>query len=315
MICDLCFRNCNLKESDIGFCGSRQNQSEKNVTNCYGYVSWTLVHKIELLQLYHFYPNLTTYSIGGYGCNLKCRWCINREISTLFELNQADQMTIKELFMDIKKSYAKGIAFRFNEPFMNYEFMMDVFQNAQSLGLKTISKTALCVDTAFFKRILSSNLIDAFNVDVKGTKKFYKDNFNFDDSILWDNMIQILEEKKHLEISTSLIPRQNKPEDIEKISIEIAKRLSRNTPFHIRQFYPSNYYLANKNEDLKKEFREKAFILAKKHLNFVYIQSFSDISYNTTICPICGGVIVERISDYVRNINNEKDCCRKYVIS
>ncbi|MFN3550815.1 MAG: hypothetical protein ACK4WJ_03300, partial [Endomicrobiia bacterium] len=79
--CNLCPHNCLLKENQLGKCLARKNINGKLYSLTYEIVSSIAMDPIEKKPLYHFYPGKTILSIGSYGCNFKCGFCQNWEIS------------------------------------------------------------------------------------------------------------------------------------------------------------------------------------------------------------------------------------------
>ena len=80
-ICPVCFHHCRLSDGQTGMCFARKNKAGVIVDANYGKVTSLALDPIEKKPLYHFYPGSLVVSVGSYGCNLKCRFCQNVEIS------------------------------------------------------------------------------------------------------------------------------------------------------------------------------------------------------------------------------------------
>ena len=65
----------------FGICGVRQNKEGRLYTLIYGDIIASHIDPIEKKPLYHFLPGSTSYSIATMGCNFKCPFCQNWEIS------------------------------------------------------------------------------------------------------------------------------------------------------------------------------------------------------------------------------------------
>ena len=79
--CLLCPHNCKISENKYGLCLARYFENNKLYAKNYGCVSAIAVDPIEKKPLYHFYPQSQILSIGSYGCNFKCQFCQNYDIS------------------------------------------------------------------------------------------------------------------------------------------------------------------------------------------------------------------------------------------
>src|SRR5258705_3469625 len=86
--CDLCRRECKLREGQRGFCFVRQAQDGGVVLTTYGRASGFCIDPIEKKPLNHFYPGTSVLSFGTAGCNLGCRFCQNWDISKPREIDR-----------------------------------------------------------------------------------------------------------------------------------------------------------------------------------------------------------------------------------
>lgn len=81
--CDLCSHRCVIPEGKSGVCGVRFNSSGTLYTLVYGRIVSLNLDPIEKKPLFHFYPGSTSYSIATPGCNFRCKWRQNWEISQM----------------------------------------------------------------------------------------------------------------------------------------------------------------------------------------------------------------------------------------
>lgn len=61
----------------------RENRGGTLYTLVYGCTITQDVDPMEKKPLFHFYPGSTAFSIATAGCNFRCRWCQNWEISQM----------------------------------------------------------------------------------------------------------------------------------------------------------------------------------------------------------------------------------------
>ena len=178
--CPLCPRRCSMPEGGTGFCRARGVRDGRVVPLHYGRISSIALDPVEKKPLAHFHPGSTVLSVGAFGCNLDCRFCQNAAISRDFrprEALEARTATPQEL-VDMAVSMVSkdnlGLAYTYNEPLVNYEFVRDTARAIHTAGLLNVLVTNayLCPDP--FDALLP--LIDAANIDVKSfSEGFYQD--------------------------------------------------------------------------------------------------------------------------------------------
>ena len=81
MICELCFHRCDLSEGQTGFCRARACRDGEIVSLNYGKITSIALDPIEKKPLRRFHPGSKILSAGSFGCNLRCPFCQNHEIS------------------------------------------------------------------------------------------------------------------------------------------------------------------------------------------------------------------------------------------
>ncbi|MDI3477236.1 MAG: pyruvate formate lyase activating enzyme, partial [Thermoanaerobacterium sp.] len=79
--CLLCPQNCIINDGKYGFCRARKNEGGVLYSENYGKIASIAMDPIEKKPLYHFMPGSYILSVGTYGCNLRCLFCQNWEIS------------------------------------------------------------------------------------------------------------------------------------------------------------------------------------------------------------------------------------------
>ena len=75
--CDVCPRDCKLREGQRGACFVRMRESDEMVLTTYGRSSGFCIDPIEKKPLNHFYPGTGVLSFGTAGCRLGCKFCQN----------------------------------------------------------------------------------------------------------------------------------------------------------------------------------------------------------------------------------------------
>ena len=263
--CQLCPHNCKLKENQFGVCGLRTVKNNLPVAINYGEVTSANVDPIEKKPLFHFKPGKDILSVGTYGCNMKCSFCQNYEISQNKPSSEfIDIDKLIKLIISIPNNV--GIAFTYNEPFMWYEYIYDVAKRIKEYD-KNISVVLVSngyVNKEPLKKILP--FIDAMNIDLKGfTKRYYNDICKAKIEPVLET-IKMASEQTHIEITTLMVSDEN--DSVEEI-VEIAKfiaSIDKNIPLHLSRYFPK-YKM--KNPPTLVENIMKAKEEASKYLNYI----------------------------------------------
>ena len=305
--CHLCPRECFIPESKYGFCGVRINKENKLYTEIYGEVSSFWKDPIEKKPLYHFYPGSTAFSIGTVGCNFACDFCQNYSISQEKAFTRYfSSRDIVEMAKD-----TEGIAFTYNEPTIWYEFMYETAKLAKENGLYTVMVTNGYINKEPLKKLIE--YMDAFNIDVKGDRKFYEKLCHAPFYDVFRSVRTVFENDRHIEVTNLIIPGWNdKKEQIEEICDKLYE-ISPEIPIHFTRFYP--HYRMKNTEPTPMETLEMAEKIAKERgLYYVYLGNVwgrPDITY----CPECGRELIKRIGfDIVENKVKDGHCpCGKKI--
>lgn len=103
--CDLCPRECKLKNGQRGLCFVRACEEDQIVLTTYGRSSGFCIDPVEKKPLNHFYPGTSVLSFGTAGCNLACKFCQNWDISKSREMDTlADSASPQAIALAAKKN-------------------------------------------------------------------------------------------------------------------------------------------------------------------------------------------------------------------
>ncbi len=281
--CNVCFHHCKLNEGQRGLCLARQGTADGVVCSNYGLITGLALDPIEKKPIYHFHPGSYILSVGSYGCNLRCPFCQNYEISYSDEtrqlsegngnrsLRQVTPQVLAELALEEKANGNIGVAFTYNEPMVGYEFVRDTAREVKKRGMATVLVTNGTATREVEDEILP--YIDAMNVDLKAfTDHFYKDLIHGDRRMVMDFIEHAVENGCHVEVTTLIIPGENdSPEEMEELSSYLAgieKKSGRDIPLHITRFFPRFKMTDRGATDV-----DRLFMLcdiAKKNLKYVH---------------------------------------------
>ena len=172
--CDLCPRDCKLKDGQRGLCFVRAREGDRMVLTTWGRSSGFVVDPIEKKPLNHFFPGSSVLSFGTAGCNLACKFCQNWDISKSREMaTLSDQARPERIAEAAREAGCTSVAFTYNDPTIFAEYAMDTADACHELGVKTVAVTAGYIHDeprrAFYAKM------DAANVDLKAfTEEFYE---------------------------------------------------------------------------------------------------------------------------------------------
>ncbi|MGA2091148.1 MAG: AmmeMemoRadiSam system radical SAM enzyme [Endomicrobiales bacterium] len=299
--CLLCPRACLLKEGETGVCRVRRNVNGKMVSLTYGQVVAANVDPIEKKPLFQFLPASETFSIAAAGCNLRCAFCQNWNIS------QAEPGTISSVTMmpdDVvtaaRTRKCQSISFTYSEPTVFYEYMFDTAARAKKQGIKNVLVSCGYINPGPLKNLCS--VIDAANVDLKGfSDRAYKQIGAARLAPVLETLTVLKHNGVWVEVGYLVIPTLNDdPAELKKFVEWVATNLGHDVPVHFLRFFPQHRLTHIPPTPLKT--LEQAYALAKEQgINYVYIGNVPGHRYENTWCPHCGKLLIERKGYFVEN--------------
>ena len=271
--CEVCFRHCELKDRQIGFCKARIGKGDKVVSYNYGQITSIALDPIEKKPLRRFFPGSKIISVGSFGCNLRCPFCQNYEISWSDEVEyvakQARYISPEQL-VKIAERYTDsgniGIAYTYNEPLVGYEYVRDSAKLVHEAGLKNVLVSNGSVELKILEEIIP--YVDAMNIDLKGySENYYKKLLKGDRKQVLD-FIEEAAKHCHIELTTLIIPNENDSiEEMKELSSWIAS-IDKTIPLHISRFFPC-FNMTDRGPTSVKRVYELADV-AREKLDYVY---------------------------------------------
>ncbi|MGM0431150.1 MAG: AmmeMemoRadiSam system radical SAM enzyme [Spirochaetota bacterium] len=291
--CDFCWRMCRIREGEIGWCGVRANQGGELVTLGYGELVSVGVDPIEKKPMYHFLPGSRTLSVAMFGCNFRCASCQNSEISQpesrLSPQNEGSSRmkqfySPEQLTAAMQSSKTRIMTYTYSDPIVWQDYMLDTATLVRQSGGLNCMVTNGSFSPSSLQRSLE--LIDGFNVDLKGNDSFYR---------TWcagmlDPVMRSIETiaktpGKVLEVTTLVIEGLHSTEDI----AELGKRLldAGVQVWHLSRFFP--YYRMSDRKPTREQFLSACLeTAADAGIPFVYGGNSANKDWDKTVCPQCG---------------------------
>ncbi len=310
--CDLCPRDCTLKDGQRGLCFVRRNEGGAMVLTTYGRSSGFCVDPIEKKPLNQFYPGSSVLSFGTAGCNLACKFCQNWDISKSREMDTlADVASPRSIAETAERLGCTSVAFTYNDPVIFIEYAMDAAEECRARGIKTVAVTAGYMYEAPRKDFYS--VIDAANVDLKAfTEEFYWDLTASRLGPVLDTLRYLVHETSvWTEITTLLIPGKNDSDhELRDLSRWVYKVLGPTVPLHFSAFHP-DYKMRDVPRTPKATLERARRIAMSEGLSYVYTGNVHDVDGDTTRCPGCGEAVIVR--DWYELLSyrlDEAGCCK-----
>ena len=274
--CGVCPRNCCLKPDETGFCQARSvpknpdGYSAGVVSLSYGKLTSIALDPIEKKPLYHFHPGSKILSVGSFGCNLRCSWCQNHNISMAGIADVETYDVPPEALVALAEKYIPegniGVAFTYNEPLINYEYVRDTSKILKERGLKSVLVTNGYATPGVFESLLP--FVDAMNIDLKGIGPGFYEQIEGDLDTVQQN-IRSAAAGCHIEITCLLINGVNDTRQETEQLTEFVASVSPDIPLHIARFFPRYHFKdrAPTRIESMKQFEE----IARHRLTYIHL--------------------------------------------
>ena len=290
--CNLCAHRCLIKEGQRGICRVRENNNGHLYTLVYGNLISKNVDPIEKKPLYHFLPGSRAFSIATPGCNFRCEWCQNWQISQMprvMELPRGKRSMPEEIVQEAIYSGCKSIAYTYSEPTIFFEFSYDISKLSKEAGLKNLYVTNGFMTPEMLE--LYSPYLDAANVDIKA---FRDETYH---KLMGGHLEPVLESCRMmkvlgiwLEITTLIVPGVNDdPDELHELATFISEDLGPETPWHLSRFYPQYKMTDRAPTDEGLLYQTKA-MGEEVGLNYIYIGNVW--GRESTNCKECGQELI-----------------------
>ncbi|MFA5410767.1 MAG: AmmeMemoRadiSam system radical SAM enzyme [Candidatus Omnitrophota bacterium] len=312
--CFLCSHHCKIADEKFGFCGVRQNLGGVLFTYAYGKVIAAHVDPIEKKPLYHFLPGSLSFSVATLGCNFRCEFCQNWEISQCSFRDSDCGGTVfppEEIVKEALKSKCRSIAYTYTEPTIFFEYAYETAKLAKANGLKNIFVTNGYMTKECLE--MASPYLDAANVDLKFFREeSYKKICAAKLHPVLDSIIIMKKMGIWVEVTTLVIPGENDSEsELGDIAGFLAS-LDKDIPWHVSRFHP-DYNFGHRHPTPEATLEKAKAIGERAGLRFIYAGNVSGWGSDTA-CPGCAKVSIRRegFSVLENNLINGKcaDCGR-----
>ena len=297
--CNLCAHRCVIAEGRKGICQVRENQGGTLYTLVYGRTIAQHVDPVEKKPLFHFYPGSTAYSIATPGCNFRCRWCQNWEISQMpreRHLISGQEASPEQIVAMAKRAGCRSIAYTYTEPTVFFEYSYDTARLAHDAGLANIYVTNGYMTEETLEML--HPYLDAANVDLKAFRdETYRKYVGARLQPVLDAMKVMKRLGIWLEVTTLVVPGINDDEgELRDAADFVANELGVETPWHISRFFPA-YKMTDVPPTPLETLRRAQKIGLDVGLRYIYVGNVP--GEESTTCHNCGRLLIRRVGFYV----------------
>jgi len=309
--CNLCAHRCVIRPGHLGVCHVRENRDGTLYSLVYGRAISQAIDPVEKKPLFHFHPGTASFSVATVGCNFRCRFCQNADISQM----PRDQGKIigqkvspAQLVQAAVRYGAHSIAYTYTEPTIFTEYAYDTALLAHGEGIANIYVTNGYMTPEmldFFHPHL-----DAANVDLKSFRdQFYRTQCGA-------HLEPVLESLRHMkglgvwvEVTTLVIPGLNdSEEELREIAHFIESELGPETPWHVSRFHPTYLELGRPSTPLA-TLRRAREIGLDEGLRYVYEGNVPGSNGESTYCYHCGALLIARTGFQITSYRPKESRC------
>jgi len=296
--CQVCEHFCAVRPGEAGKCGVRRNFDGTLYLVVYGEAIAVHVDPIEKKPLFHFMPRGDILSIGTYGCNFRCPFCQNWQMSQARDFDDqrdyaGQQATPEALVNTCLRNGIPMIAYTYNEPTVFFEYTYDTAKSAHEHGIKNVYVSNGYMSQAALDMI--EPYLDGINVDIKAfTDQFYREQCQARLEPVKRNIAHIAcETDIWIEVTTLLIPDLNDSDGELRAMAEWLAEVDPEMPWHVTAFHP-DYEMLDRPGTSQRALARAYEIGKQAGLHYVYVGNVMDADRESTYCPECGEKLIQR---------------------
>jgi pyruvate formate lyase activating enzyme len=311
--CHLCAHRCTITDGKKGICQVRENRGGTLYTLVYGRTIAKHIDPVEKKPLFHFYPGTAAYSTATVGCNFRCRWCQNWDISQMVRerhLIMGEEASPEQIVAAAQRADCRSIAYTYTEPTIFFEYAYDTARLAHEAGLANIYVTNGYMTAGAGEMLETFHpYLDAANVDLKAFRdETYREYVGARLQPVLEAMRTMKRLGIWLEVTTLVIPGINDDDkELKDAADFVADELGVETPWHISRFFPA-YKTTDVPSTPAETLRRAREIGLEAGLRYVYVGNVPGEA--NTVCHACGKTLIRRSGfRVVENRVGPGGCC------
>jgi pyruvate formate lyase activating enzyme len=308
--CELCAWRCLIPEGKVGLCRVRENKKGRLYSKNFGKIIHMTENPIEKAPMFHFHPGSEALFLASFGCNMKCKFCINADMSQKSSA-KVKKKTPEDIIKYLNEKRIKLVVFTYTEPTVNFEFAFKVARLAKRYNIKTVFGTNGYMTSDTIKK--SGKYLDAVTVDIKasGDPEFYEKYTGIPDVVpIFDALKNFRKHRVSIEISNLVVPEIGDSKELNReLLYWIINNLDSSIPYHLTTFMPA-YKMEDRLPTSIDKLEEFASDAEEIGLRYIYIDGQSGFGRNNnTYCYNCGELVIERATSTVKKLNLVGDRC------
>jgi pyruvate formate lyase activating enzyme len=308
--CLLCPRSCVISEGDTGFCRARKNINGVLYALGYALPCSINIDPVEKKPFFNVLPKTLSFSIASAGCNLRCKFCQNWQISQISPLDSTNYYLPPEKIVAAAKSKGcKSIAYTYTEPTNFFEYMIDIAKIARKNGILNVQHSNGYINPEPLKELCK--YLDAANIDLKGfTAAYYHKMCEADLDPVLETIKTMKMSGVWVEITNLVIAGHNDdPAMIAKMCEWIITNVGADVPVHFSRFFPM-YRLTSVSPTPIPTLERAREIALKAGLHYAYIGNAPGNPGENTYCPKCRKTLIRRTGYNILEVNIKAGKCR-----
>ncbi len=293
--CEICPKKCNIADLERGYCGNKENRGGTYYTLIHSHPCAVHIDPIEKKPLFHYLPSSLAFSIATAGCNFECRFCQNWDIAQ-YRPEQVESVFLPPdmVVHSAKEQNCQTIAYTYSEPVVFYEYMYDCAQEGKRRGIGSVMISNGFINEEPLRKLCSH--LTAVKVDLKSfNNKFYKEYCSGELDPVLKTLKLLKQTGTWCEIVVLIIPTLNdSPAEIREMTHWIHDNLGPDVPLHFTRFHPM-YKIKNLPPTPISTLETCHKIAKEAKLNYVYLGNVNGHPAESTYCPRCKKVLIQRM--------------------
>lgn len=316
--CNLCAHRCLIAPGHKGVCLVRENRDGVLYSLVYGLPLSQAVDPIEKKPLFHFHPGSSAFSIATAGCNFRCAFCQNADISQMpRDRGQILGRSVapEEIVRAAQRYLCRSISYTYTEPTIFFEYSYDISRLAHQVGIANVYVTNGYMTREMLELFqgLSDGhepWLDAANVDLKAFRdETYRQVCKARLQPVLDSLKAMKELGVWVEVTTLVVPGMNdSEEELRDIATFIATELGVETPWHVSRFHP-DYQMLDRGPTPPETLRRAYELGCDAGLRYVYVGNLPSARLEDTRCPNCHRTVIGRWGFQVTQRHTQNGRC------
>ncbi|MDO9099196.1 MAG: radical SAM protein [Caldisericota bacterium] len=254
------------------------------------------IAEMEDLPLYHYRPGTTALLLEATGCSCRCTYCDRPALARSTEWAPYDPLKVESILQATtgRNPPLSAIAWDGGEPALRWDNVLECAEVAHRHDRGVIVVTNGGVSAGLLSQSPSS--VDALLVRFRGfSEEAYR---RCGAPLLWEQSTSLVEyaagNDLHVELSLDIVRSDGEAQDdFDAMTTWMAQRLRRSIPLHLRAIAPEHGFKIRQGPVMP--FLENLVESARKqHVGFVYLSNCHGHFFNSTMCPNCFTVVVDR---------------------